>query len=279
MVIIMIKDYTSYEKYIKLIKDSNNNSVFKNGSIFHSIIDLNLIKLKFILEKGILSQENIEKNNLQALSSHHYNSFDSKNGKKYISVTKFNPKTSNNIMFSSFLLHTLHSVSLIIDNKLQLLNEGVQKSLFDDEFFAEDKIDINYIIGIFVPSHLQEKLIKDIVCIGNDQYCYSINYINAWINLVESFFNYNINKDNILSKLNEYKYHKINNPYKKDVILEKLFELRKILSENMQMGWNFMLEKKDVNVIQTIEYINDNSGLNLSIYDETGHTLTKQKTL
>ena len=66
-----------------------SNDSFFRSYLFHSIIDLNLIKLDYILEHGILSRRYIEARNLLSFYVHSLRSYDCKNGFDYISLVDY----------------------------------------------------------------------------------------------------------------------------------------------------------------------------------------------
>ena len=77
----MVRCY-DIEQYIDTVR--NNDDFFRNY-YFHSIIDLNLVKLDYILKFGILSRKEIEKLELLSYYIHSIDSYECKNGMDYIS--------------------------------------------------------------------------------------------------------------------------------------------------------------------------------------------------
>ena len=102
-------------RYINTVKDNQN--FFKNY-YYHSLIDLNLIKLDSILKNGILCKNLIESKGLPQLYTHLGEDYDSKNGNSFVSLTKYSSKTTFNELFESFPLHTLTCLSLLVDKDI-----------------------------------------------------------------------------------------------------------------------------------------------------------------
>lgn len=189
------------ERYIDTVK--NNESFFRKY-YFHSIIDLNLIKLDYILKNGLLSRRNIEEKNLLSFYMHSVRSYDCKNGSDYISLVDFNSLVESkegcafHQMFEAFSLHTLTSLSVMLDREINVSKIGVLETLFDDEVFARDSIDKSHIKGIILPEHLTEKYICDIPFLPGDAHCYTEKSINHLIDCMEVYFLKKISRDELL---------------------------------------------------------------------------------
>ena len=182
------------EKYRETVQ--NNNDFFKQY-YYHALIDLNLIKLDYILQYGILSKKLIEYNQLASIYTHSSCDFDSKNGDNYISLTKYMDDCRFNIWFESFPLHTLTSLSLLINKKIDISAEGERQSFFDDEVFCLNSIDKSKIEGIMLPEHLSNLSINEINCLPNDLSCYTKTYLNHWLKCTENYFKTQIPKSYI----------------------------------------------------------------------------------
>lgn len=189
--------------YIDTVR--NNDEFFRNY-YFHSIIDLNLVKLYYILKYGILSRKEIEKLKLLSFYVHSIRSYECKNGIDYISLvdydklyrTTYEKEPAFSQMFEAFSLHTLTSLSLMIDRNIKVNEVGILESCFDDEVFAYEKIDIKNIKGIILPEHLTNKQLKDISFLPGDQYCYTIKSLNHLLDCLEIYFDKKINREKIL---------------------------------------------------------------------------------
>lgn len=177
------------EKYISTVKE--NNDFFKQF-YYHSLIDTNLIKLDYILQYGILSKKLIERNGLASLYTHSADDFDSKNGSNYISLSEYTDNCYFNALFESFSLHTLTSLSLMVNKELEIVKEGERETYFDDEVFSFLSVDKTKIEGILLPEHLSNLMINEVNCLPNDLSCYTKSYLNNWIRCTKNYFGYEI---------------------------------------------------------------------------------------
>lgn len=176
-------------KYINTVEE--NNTFFKQY-YYHSLIDLNLIKLDTILKYGILCKKLIERNNLASIYTHASYDYDSKNGDNFVSLSEYTDKCSFNTMFESFSMHTLTSLSLLINKKIDVTREGERETYFDDEIFCLESIDRSKIEGIMLPSHLSNLMINEVNCLPNDLHCFTKSYINNWLKCTEEYFKHQI---------------------------------------------------------------------------------------
>ena len=182
------------KKYISTVEE--NNDFFKQY-YYHSLIDLNLIKLDTILQYGILSKKLIEKNGLANIYTHSSRDFDSKNGDMFVSLSEYTDDCSFNTMFESFTLHTLTSLSLLINKQIGVSKEGVRQTYFDDEIFCFQSVDKSKIEGIMLPEHLSNLTINQVNCLPNDLSCYTRSYINNWLKCTEEYFRQKIPRNYI----------------------------------------------------------------------------------
>lgn len=180
-------------QYIDTVKD--NDDFFRNY-YFHSIIDLNLVKLDYILKYGILSRKEIEELKLLSFYVHSIRSYDCKNGMDYISLvdydklyrTTYEKEPTFSQFFEAFSLHTLISLSLMIDRDIKVSEVGISGSCFDDEVFAFKRIDSKNIKGIILPEHLADKQLKDISFLPGDDYSYTPKALNHLLDCLEIYF-------------------------------------------------------------------------------------------
>jgi len=173
------------KKYISTVKE--NHDFFKQY-YYHALIDLNLIKLDTILQYGIFSKKLIEQNRLTSIYTHSSCDFDSKNGDLFVSLSEYTDSCSFNTMFESFPLHTLTSLSLLINRQIDISKEGTRPTYFDDEIFCFESIDKSKIEAIMLPEHLSSLMISQVNCLPNDLSCYTRNYINNWLKCTEEYF-------------------------------------------------------------------------------------------
>lgn len=187
---------TDIKNYRKTVLD---NKDFFETYYYHSIIDLNLVKLDYILKKGILSKRLIELYKLPSIYTHPANSINSKNGNSYVSLSKFTDEHGLNQVFDSFALHTLTSVSLLVNKNIRVSESGERITYFSDEVFCLEKIPNNNIVGIIYPEHLSNLHISEICCLPRDMSCYTEEYINSWFNYMENYFEDKMNITNIMN--------------------------------------------------------------------------------
>lgn len=265
---IMKKDYD-----VKKYKDTvlSNKDFFKKH-YYHSIIDLNLVKLDYILKYGILSKNFIEKQNNISIYTHQKDSYDSKNGYDYISLSEYNNNTEFVNMFESFTLHTLTSLSLLIDKDIKIEEKGKIETFFDDEIFCRDIITNEHIKGILIPQHLTNKYIYEISCLPNDLECYTYKYINHWIDEIERYFKKETSRTEIIESLKIFK--SIISEYERperwvvsalDEQQQKYGEdLKDILARNLHKLWSNKLNILNPTYIDVITELNKE---NLDIYE------------
>ena len=173
------------KKYISTVQE--NHDFFKQY-YYHALIDLNLIKLDTILKYGILSKQLIERNKLANIYTHSSCDFNSKNGDTFVSLSEYTDDCSFSTMFESFPLHTLTSLSLLINKQIDISKEGVRQTYFDDELFCFQSIDKSKIEAIMLPEHLSNLKINEVNCLSNDLSCYTRSYINNWLKCTEDYF-------------------------------------------------------------------------------------------
>jgi len=178
-------------QYIDTVKKHSN---FFQNYYFHSLIDLNLIKLDLILKHGILSKNLIEQKIKICLYTHAGNNFNSKNGYNYISLTHYTNNCQFNPIFESFPLHTLTSTSLLVNKNIDTTDQGERQTFFDDEIFCPNIIPKTKLEGIILPEHLSNLQINEVNCLPNDLSCYKRSYINNWINCMEVYFKQKISE-------------------------------------------------------------------------------------
>jgi len=173
------------EQYIDTVK---NNSYFFKSYYYHSLIDLNLIKLDSILKNGILSKELIESSEAVSIYTHSSIDINSKNGDTFVSLSEYKDNCKFCAFFESFTLHTLTSLSLMINKQLEVTREGERLTYFDDELFCFKSIDKSNIEGIILPEHLSNLMIKEVNCLPNDLSCFTNYYLNHWLTCVKKYF-------------------------------------------------------------------------------------------
>ena len=177
------------DKYIDTVKE--NNDFFKQY-YYHSLIDANLIKLDYILQYGILSKKLIERNGLASLYTHSESDFDSKNGSSFVSLSEYTDKCCFCGLFESFPLHTLTSLSLMVNKEIDISREGEKETFFDDEVFSFLSVDKSKIEGVLLPEHLSNLIISEVNCLPNDLSCYTKSYLNNWLRCTKNYFGYEI---------------------------------------------------------------------------------------
>lgn len=187
-----IRDINSYKDTIL------QNEEFFQSHYYHSLIDLNLVKLDLILRYGLLCKRLIESQQLPSIYTHHADDWDSKNGNTFISLTEYNDKCTFSTMFDSFAMHTMTSVSVMVNKDIEISKVGERETYFDDEVFCKKSIASSKLEGIILPSHLTTMPINQMNCLPTDLSCYTTRYINHWIDCMENYFERKIPRQVIL---------------------------------------------------------------------------------
>lgn len=183
--------------YTNTVKD---NADFFKSYYFHSILDLNLVKLDYILQYGILCKALIKENQLTTIYTHPARDYDSKNGSTFISLSKYSDDTEFSLMFEAFTAHALSCVSLLVDKKIDVVSEGERKTYFDDEVFCYQAIPKSAISGIILPEHLTNLKIGEVCCLTSDITNYGKRYLENWITCMERYFGLSIDRNPIFEK-------------------------------------------------------------------------------
>lgn len=266
--------------YINTIE---NNADFFRSYYFHSLIDLNLIKLDSILKNGIMSKRLIEASKLVNLYTHNGLDFDSKNGYDYISLSEYLPSCEFSQMFESFALHTMTSLSLMIDKNISVQREGERMTYFEDEIFCKDIIEKDLLAGIILPENLSNMTIDKVNCLPNDYSCYSKRYLNNWCKCIENYFQITISKEQLERiKLSQQQLMDIVEEYEdptrwiqsalrtqKDQYGE---DLKDILASILGEFWSKKLEMENPTYLEAVVKINEGS---LPIYEIKEKSLKK----
>ena len=260
------------EKYIETVKA--NSSFFQNY-YFHSIIDLNLAKLDYILQYGILSKHLINQKGLIELYTHPSNDFDSKNGNNYVSLSEYTENSIFNPMFESFSYHTLTSISLLVDKSINVSKYGERETYFDDELFCHNLISPTNLEGIILPEHLTNLNINEINCLPNVLSCYTKRYLNNWIHCMEVYFKHKLSEKDIQNITDSYEQlwsilEEYESPEKwiQSAIRTQRnqygMDLKDVLANILQNLWSEKLELQNPYFIDVLIRINKNS---LPIYE------------
>lgn len=271
---------TNTSKYYNVVRQ---NSEFFKRYYYHALLDLNLIKLDYILKNGILSKNEIERQKLIGLYTHSSNDFDSKNGSTFISLSEYTSRSSLHPMFESFPLHTLSSISLLLNKGLQVYKKGERETYFDDEVFVNRKIDKSLIEGIILPSHLTDLPISRINPLPNDLSCFTKRYLFNWLKCTENYFNQKIPSEYIEELRRSYEnLWKILSSYESP---EKWFslairkqreengkDLKDILAAILEFLWSIKFNMNKPSYIEIIQKLNEDK---LPVYEIGEKTLRK----
>ena len=268
-------------RYINTIKE---NQDFFEKYYYHSIIDLNLIKLDSILQNGILCKYLIESKNLPSLYTHSSNDYDSKNGNNFISLTKYSDKTTFNSLFEAFPFHTLTCLSLLVDKGIPIYKEGDRETFFDDEIFCEDSIDKSKIKGILIPEHLSNLKLSEVNSLPSDLNCYTKTYLNNWLSSVEKYFGNSIPKYYIEELKESYKslWEILNTFGSPEKWLESAIwkqrekygkDIKDVLACILEYMWS--LKYNDIN-LKYIDIVNNLNNENIPIYEVGENRLKKE---
>ncbi len=190
----MIKEHP-VEHYIHSVKI---NESFFQKYYFHAVLDLNLIKVDSILKNGILTKNEIEQQKLPSIYTHDARDFDSKNGTQFVSLTRYPDEIAFSALFESFTLHTLSSLSFMVDKEIPISKVGERETFFDDEVFHKGGIASTELRGILLPEHLTCKPIRQVPFLANDLSCYTKTYLLNLIDCLERYFGKKIAKETLL---------------------------------------------------------------------------------
>lgn len=260
------------DSYVSTIRQ---NSDFFKSYYFHSLIDLNLVKLDSILKNGILSKSQIEQKKLINLYTHDAEDFDSKNGENYISLTEYSDKCHFNILFESFPLHTMTSISIMTDKRIEPSTHGERESYFDDEVFYPHSIPKTHLEGIILPEYLTNLKISKTNCLPNDISCYTRSYIKNLICCLENYFDrkiptYQLKKlEASLIKL----WNLLDSFERPERMLQRAIELQRedrgedikdVIAQIQEKLWEDRLQISEPTNLDVIRTLNDD---NLPIYE------------
>ena len=277
----MEKDINSYRYYESYVE---KNISFFQKYYYHAILDLNLVKLANILKNGLLTRKYIEG---ECLYTEKLGSYDCKNGDSYISITEFTADFPFNTLFNSFAFHTLSSPSIMINHDIEISHDGLGEG-FDDERFIFDSCSPENFVGILLPQHLQNQLIKDTFPFFYKKYCLNHDYIKIWLNTINEYFSCSIPFDDIDNMVKELweiinsKYHHVHarwnilaNYALKDQKEKHGYDLNEYLANTLQELWDKKLQKRFVNYFDILNYINIDK---LPIYILTADDVIKKLT-
>lgn len=267
-------------KYINTVKD--NNEFFKQY-YYHSLLDLNLIKLDTILQYGIFSKQLIESNGLPNIYTHSSNDFDSKNGDTFVSLSEYTDECSFCRMFESFSFHTLTSLSLLVNKQIDISKEGARQTFFDDEIFCFQSVDKSKIEGIMLPDHLSNLKINQVNCLPNDLSCYTRSYINNWLKCTEDYFGQKIPRNYIdeLKVSHEQLWDIIEEYESPEKWIESVIktqrekygkDLKDVLADILQYLWSLKYGIENLKYLDVVMLLNKN---NLPIYEIKEKSLKK----
>lgn len=253
--------YRNYEDCVK------NNLDFFQSYYYHSILDLNLVKLSRILDVGLLSRHGLKD---VCLYTEPLTSYSCKNGSDYISISECLGRFPLNILFHSFVMHVLSCPSIMISKDL-ITRSKVQNTCygFDDELFVLDKIDKEKFKAILLPEHLSNQLISETNPVVHNWVCLKKEYIGLWINLVEEYFSIKLDRDKFIKMIEEMellskkyydqKYYRLNEMATITLAEQKDnngINLKELMAETLQELWNQRLDKDNVTYLDVVKYIN-----------------------
>lgn len=268
------------ERYINTVR--KHDKFFKKY-YFHSLIDLNLTKLDSILEYGILSKNLIQQKNVTSLYTHDSRDFDSKNGNSYVSLTQYTNDCGFCSIFESFSLHTLTSLSLLVNKNINVEKQGERETSFEDELFCLNSIPRSELEGIILPEHLSTLPISKVNCLPNDLSCYTKSYLNHWIECMQRYFKTTLSQEMI---------HDIKVSYEQFWDIIKEYEnkerwvgfaikkqrdqygkdLKDILANVLQFLWAQKFEISNPTYMEVLTRVNDNQ---LPVYEIKKKTLKR----
>lgn len=93
--------------------------------------------------------------------------------------------------------------SIMITKNIETMKPKESAPAFDDELYVKDKIEIDRYQGILLPEHLIDKEISEIPSLIYTIRYANEDYIKQWIEMVESYFNTEVDKEYLLYLCNQ----------------------------------------------------------------------------
>ena len=147
--------------------------------------------------------------------------------------------------------------SIMITKNIETMKPKESAPAFDDELYVKDKIEIDRYQGILLPEHLIDKEISEIHSLIYTIRYANEDYIKQWIEMVESYFNTEVDKEYLLYLCNQIR--KIGICWDKCELLRYYFEnnhyelktyfIYLYLNDNNCPSHAMLVYKKDNNLI------------------------------
>lgn len=176
----------------------------------------------------------------------------------YISLVDYNKlyeygdEPSFSQLFEAFSLHTLTSLSLMLDREVEVYKEGIRETVFDDEVFAKDKIDISHIQGIILPSHIMNKQLSEVSFLPGDAYCYTEKSINHLMDGIENYFKKKVDRTVLLESVKQ-AWNICYETFEKE---RYGVDMRDVLASIMENLWREKTKIDNPKYIDILNYIN-----------------------
>lgn len=239
---------------------------FNSDTLLHSV-SFDLYKLYSIMQNGILSKNEAEKQGINFSRNHYGYNFDD-----YISMTK--PfYTSSDDENSCYRKYVERGISLIIEDTHYISNDALMYFNHADEVFVKDKVPKENIKGLMVPEKYMSYQLSDLPMLPIEAKSY-VNIKHCTDNLIR-----------FLKSLG----HKVDMEYYNDILREMYETLQALkvskndeellndykeakcalddfISVEVENCFKKLLSKDEVLLSDAISYIN-NKTLNLKIYN------------
>ncbi len=288
------------EMYLSHLNKLENNKAFDeltdvyDEELFFHGIGFDFFKLESILEKGILSKNKLKNYNLDLSSNYRGYNFND-----YICVacyddqyfcknSAFNTHIRDYISFYISDINVIEGIpkSSYTNVEFQkILNENgeqpISNEVYKDERFVKDDIQTEKISGIVIKKENLNKKITEVNYMNVD-YHYEIvfNKVNYYILNIQTILGYDIglndlNQFLINIKQYELKYNK--NDFKDvtsyfEYIQSQLDSINKVIGTYFELMYQKLLGKKDIKVIDVMDYIAKKH--NLKINDKFDNLIT-----
>lgn len=245
-----------------------DNYKYKENTLLHAI-GFDLYKLDSIFKHGILSSDEAKKRNISiGRSFNGYNLDDTISFVRYIYI---NPSDLD----SSYNRFIKNGISLIVEDVPFIYDYNERYIDHKDEVLVKDKVDVDKIKGISIPSKYLNSSLQDLPMFS----LYSFNYINikeTCSNLINycSTLGYKLTTEekleynNLLYLLSislEDRLRNRSDLEKEDIANEDKILLSEFISYIVNKTFSLLLNKEDVSLYDVVSYINSKS-LNLPIY-------------
>ena len=242
-------------------------NILENGNIAFHGINYDYFKMMSILKYGILSQKAAENNGLTI--NRNYGGY---NGNSQVSLSE-SPSIHGTYNHGAFNVFVKNGISFVIDvSDLHCIPDN--KSGIPGEVYVDYAIPIEKILGIMIPESAAQATIDKLNIFGDMGTGYVNNYALNFVDMVNSFFEMNFDKNEIL-KLIEAK-NNLSGDYfdrsKQENLINQQINttITKMFDLGFRKKYNY---SESPTLVETITVL---TGGNIPIYTTNGELLSKE---